>query len=266
MFGEDRKRKENILKTFNKIASTYGSDGPGFFSYCGMRLVELSKVMEGMRTLDVATGRGAVLMPMLDKVGGSGRVIGVDLSDGMLRETSSELKKMGFENVELHQMDAGKLSFPDDYFDVVLCGFAVFLFANELKELYRVLKPGGQIGATTFFRDCGYMRMFMETISAYQEFNPPALLDVDALGKMLDDAGLENVTVTKEEHRFLYKDKEEWWAAIWTMPTRMTLEKMSPKTREKFKAEIFAKLSCYEKENTLNIPINVLFAFGDKRK
>jgi ubiquinone/menaquinone biosynthesis C-methylase UbiE len=265
MFGEGRKRKENILKTFNKIASTYGSDGPGFFSHCGMRLVELSKITEGMTTLDVATGRGAVLIPMLDKVGGSGRVIGVDLSEGMIRETSAEIKKMGLENVELHQMDAGKLSFPDDHFDVVLCGFAVFLFPNELNELYRVLKPGGQIGATTFFRDCDYMRMFIETISAYQEFGPPALLDVDALEKILADAAFENVTVTKEEHRFLYKDKKEWWAAIWTMPTRMTLEKMNPKTREKFKEDIFAKLACYQQENALNIPINVLFAFGDKK-
>jgi ubiquinone/menaquinone biosynthesis C-methylase UbiE len=264
MFGEDRKRKENILKTFNKIAPTYGSDGPGFFSHCGMRLVELSKIAEGMTTLDVATGRGAVLMPMLDKVGNSGRVIGVDLSDGMIRETSAEIRKLGLKNVELHQMDVGKLSFPDNYFDVVLCGFAVFLFPNELKELYRVLKPGGQIGATTFFRDCGYMRMFMETIANYQEFNPPALLDVDALEKILADAGFENVTVTQEEHRFLYKDKEEWWAAIWTMPTRMTLENMSPKTQEKFKADIFAKLACYEQKSALNIPIKVLFAFGGK--
>lgn len=265
MFGEDKKRKENILKTFNKIASEYGSDGPGFFSHCGRRLVELSKIAEGMTTLDVATGRGAVLMPMLDKVGSSGRVTGVDLSDGMIRETSAAIKKLSLKNVELHQMEAGKLNFPDDHFDEVLCGFAIFLFPNELNELYRVLKPGGQVGATTFFRDCEYMRMFIETISAYQEFDPPALLDVDALGKLLVDAGFVNVTVTKEEHRFLYKDKEEWWAAIWTMPTRMVLEKMSPETREKFKADIFAKLACYEQEKALNIPVDVLFAFGDKK-
>jgi len=265
MFGEDKKRKENIVKTFNKIASTYGSDGPGFFSHCGRRLVELSQLAEGMTTLDVATGRGAVLMPMRDKVGSAGRVTGVDLSDGMIKETSAAIKKLGLKNVELQQMDAGKLHLPDNYFDVVLCGFAVFLFPNELSEVYRVLKPGGQFGATTFFRDCEYMRMFMETFADYQEFKPPALLDVDGLGKMLADAGFKNVTVNKEEHRFLYKDKEEWWAAIWTMPTRMALEKMSPETREKFKADIFAKLACYEQEKALNIPINVLFAFGGKK-
>jgi SAM-dependent methyltransferase len=54
-------------------------------------------------------------------------------------------------------MDAAQLDFPDASFDAVLCGFALWFFpqpARALQEWFRVLKPGGRIGLTTWAENC----------------------------------------------------------------------------------------------------------------
>ena len=57
---------------FDMVAHIYDSIGPGFFSYFGKRLVDLADVKKGSTILDVATGRGAVLFPVVEKTGTEG--------------------------------------------------------------------------------------------------------------------------------------------------------------------------------------------------
>ena len=81
------------------------------FSYFGRRLVEFVGVTPGIKVLDVTSGRGATLFPVVEKVGHSGRVIGIDLSVGMIQETRIEIRHAGIRNVELHQMDVAESYF-----------------------------------------------------------------------------------------------------------------------------------------------------------
>jgi ubiquinone/menaquinone biosynthesis C-methylase UbiE len=117
------------------------------------RIWEVAQIPSGSKVLDVATGRGAVLYPASESVGFQGSVTGIDLSEKMVQETNKELagKKM-FSNVEVRQMDAEHLGFPDESFDFVLCGFAIFFFPQldkAMAEFHRVLKPTGQICVST---------------------------------------------------------------------------------------------------------------------
>ncbi|MCI0476980.1 MAG: class I SAM-dependent methyltransferase, partial [Anaerolineales bacterium] len=166
--------KPMIEELFDGAAARYDREGPSIFQRWGARLVELMDLRGGARVLDIATGRGAVLLPAAQLVGKSGRVVGVDLSSEMLRETEDTARQIGLDNFELQKMDAEHLEFRDEIFDAVTCAFSLFFLPAldlALREMRRVLKTGGKFGATTFGAtpppfDPGW-RIFAEQMRAY---------------------------------------------------------------------------------------------------
>ena len=79
--------KQWVGKVFDCAASQYGEGSCSFFSYFGKQLVKHVPVAAKWQALDVATGKGAVLFPLAEKVGPSGKVVGIDISKQMLAET-----------------------------------------------------------------------------------------------------------------------------------------------------------------------------------
>src|SRR5512140_3367880 len=106
------RREEGIIGVFSRAAPTYDRIGPRFFAHFGRVLVERAQLTPGAAVLDVAAGRGAVLFPAAQQVGTGGRVIGIDLSAEMVRETAAEIRNSGWQHVEMRQMDAEQLDFP----------------------------------------------------------------------------------------------------------------------------------------------------------
>ena len=98
--------QDGIVGVFSRAASTYDRIGPRFFAHFGQRLVELAQITPGSYVLDVAAGRGAVLFPAGERVGASGRAIGIDLSSEMVEETANDIQNAGWENVEIRRMSA----------------------------------------------------------------------------------------------------------------------------------------------------------------
>src|SRR5687767_1366001 len=147
--------KKDILQgVFTRSASSY--EHIRYFPIFGEWLVETAQIPEGSKGLDVACGRGAVLFPATERVGPSGQVTGIDLAEGMARETQMEIQRRGLKQAEARQMDAEHLTFPDSSFDFVLCGFSLQFFPHleqALSEFRRVLKPGGRIAVTTWGGD-----------------------------------------------------------------------------------------------------------------
>ena len=117
----------------------------------------------GMTVVDLACGNGPLCEILAERVGPSGRVIGVDLSDAELKLAGERLG--GYSTVRLLKESAGKLSLPDASADLVVCHMAFMLFtplAQVVKEIGRILKPGGTFAAviptlrkpTDLFREC----------------------------------------------------------------------------------------------------------------
>ena len=113
------------------------------------RMVRLASIRPDDQVLDVGTGTGVVAFRAAKKLGDGGRVVGIDLSEGMLAAANTKSDRLGIaERIEFRQMDAEKLEFPDATFDVAVSLFALLHFPNPLtalKEIYRVLKPGGRL-------------------------------------------------------------------------------------------------------------------------
>lgn len=99
----------------------------------------------GGRILDVGVGTGI----SLKKYSCSNRVVGVDLSEPMLRRAKARVKKHNLAHVEtLVVMDAERLGFADNFFDVVVAQFVITAVPDPeaaLDEFARVVKPDGEI-------------------------------------------------------------------------------------------------------------------------
>src|SRR6202167_2685837 len=99
----------------------------------------------GGRILEVGVGTGL----SLPRYSANCRLCGVDISEQMLRKAQERVTEFGLTNVEgLWVMDAERLTFPDNSFDVVVAQYVVTTAPNPeatLDEFARVLKPGGEI-------------------------------------------------------------------------------------------------------------------------
>ncbi|MCA0172087.1 demethylmenaquinone methyltransferase [Bacillus sp. RAR_GA_16] len=110
-----------------------------------MRLMDVQK---GASALDVCCGTADWTIAMADAVGESGTAIGLDFSENMLEVGQVKVNEKKKDNVTLIHGNAMNLPFEDNSFDYVTIGFGlrnVPDYNQVIKEMYRVVKPGGQV-------------------------------------------------------------------------------------------------------------------------
>jgi phosphatidylethanolamine/phosphatidyl-N-methylethanolamine N-methyltransferase len=112
--------------------------------------------------LEVGVGTGI----SLPQYGSHLRIFGTDISEAMLRKAQRRVDELRLKNVEgLAVMDAEKLEFPDDSFDVVMAQYVVTAVPNPeqaLDEFARVLRPGGELIILTRVSADAGVRRFIE--------------------------------------------------------------------------------------------------------
>lgn len=105
-------------------------------------------VKPGEKVLDLCCGTGDWTLDLAQAVGKYGQVTGLDFSEKMLAVAKERVAQSGLKNITLLQGDAMALPFSDDKFDRVTIGYGLRNtpdYLTVLKEILRVLKPGGQV-------------------------------------------------------------------------------------------------------------------------
>jgi len=112
-------------------------------------LLKELKPQRGMKVLDIGSGSGETVLSIAEKVGSTGKAVGVDFSTEGIELAKETAKERSLENIaEFHQANAAELPFPDDTFDAVISECVVCLIQDKqkaLNEKVRVLKPGGRV-------------------------------------------------------------------------------------------------------------------------
>jgi demethylmenaquinone methyltransferase/2-methoxy-6-polyprenyl-1,4-benzoquinol methylase len=143
---------------YNRMSRWYNFLSGGFESKYRDAGVRKLAPKEGDLVLEIGFGTGHSIVALAELVGGSGKVHGIDLSEGMLDVTEARVKRAGVtERAVLTCGDARQLPFERDFFDGILISFTLELFDTPeiplvLLECLRTLKRGGRISVVGLSR------------------------------------------------------------------------------------------------------------------
>jgi demethylmenaquinone methyltransferase / 2-methoxy-6-polyprenyl-1,4-benzoquinol methylase len=211
-------KEEKVHHVFEKIYNNYDKMNSviSFQQHVRWRSDTMKRmnVQKGSKALDVCCGTADWTIALAEAVGPSGEVVGLDFSKNMLKIGAEKVKHL--KQVKLIHGNAMELPFPDHSFDYVTVGFGlrnVPDIMQVLKEMHRVVKPGGQVVCLETSQPTligykqlyyFYFRFIMPLFGklfakSYQEYswlqesarNFPGMKE---LANMFKQAGLENVT------------------------------------------------------------------------
>jgi len=162
--------------------------------------VALASLKPGETVLDLGSGAGIDCFLAARKVGPQGRVIGVDMTEEMLRLARENVKKSGLTNVEFLQGEIENLPLEDATVDAVISNCVINLATDKervFREVYRVLKPGGRMMVSDIVLDGELPEKIRDSVAAYTGCIGGAMKRADYLAAMAK-AGFTQVEIVAE--------------------------------------------------------------------
>jgi ubiquinone/menaquinone biosynthesis C-methylase UbiE len=258
--------------TYNAASDYFDDASLAFWDRYGRRTVERLALRSGSTVLDVGCGSGASAIPAALTVGPSGRVVGVDLAERLLTLARAKAVCLNLHNIEFLQRDMEGLEFPDGSFDAVVCVFAIFFvsdMAKQVRKLWRLVRPGGQLAITTWGP-----RMFEPGSSAWwsavkqvrpdllSAFNPwERIIDPQAVRQLLNENGIGGADIIAEEGHQPLRSPDDWWNIVLGSGYRWTVEQMDNDAAAQVRE---ASLKTLRELGATAIETNVIYAVATK--
>ena len=174
----EKTKKQQVAEMFDDLADRY--DLMNRMLSCGIdvtwrtKAIRLLRKVDPKQILDVATGTGDMAI-IACHVLKPEKVVGIDISEHMLELGRKKVEKERLANIiQLQTGDSETINFADNSFDAVTVAFGVRNFEhleNGLKEMFRVLKPGGMLVVLEFSRP--RTRIFRSLYNLYMSVVAP---------------------------------------------------------------------------------------------
>jgi ubiquinone/menaquinone biosynthesis C-methylase UbiE len=175
--------------------------------------------MLGNYVLDVGTGTGTIAFYCAACVGDNGRVIGVDISKGMLEQAKRKLTSSTHRNIEFLYADMENLKFPKHAFDKIYCANTFFCTLNPqetLRKWFNLLKPGGALAfhaipEASFFW-VSEARNILRKYGFEYALNTPTGT-IEKTSKLLTEAGFKDYDIKIEKNGYyvpLERARKSW--------------------------------------------------------
>jgi len=164
--------------------------------------VAISKIKEGDTVLDLGCGAGFDCFLASRKVGKTGKIIGIDMTEEMIEMANANAEKQGVKNVEFVLSEIEKLPIKDDSVDVIITNCVINLTPDKtetFKEAYRVLRKGGKMYVSDI--------VLLKELSKQQREDKNLLTGCVA-GALLRDNYLDKIKKAGFDIRILSENKE----------------------------------------------------------
>jgi SAM-dependent methyltransferase len=192
----------------------------------------------------------------------------VDLAESLLALARAKASARGLVNVEFRVGDILDLGLPGGDFDAVVCVFGIFFvpdIESAVRELWRLVRPGGQLAITTwgprFLEPVN--TPFWESVrevrpSLYKGFNPwDRVSEPETVRSLLASAGVEDPTVVAESGSQPLGAPEDWWPMVLGTGYRGTIEQLDAGARDRVRADC---LHFIQSGRVRSVEVNVVYA------
>jgi 2-polyprenyl-3-methyl-5-hydroxy-6-metoxy-1,4-benzoquinol methylase len=264
--------KVKAAAAYNAAADHFDDEALGLWAKYGGRTVERLALQPRATVLDVGCGTGASAIPAALHVGPEGKVIAADLADRLLEIARRKAAARGLENIEFRLGDMENLGYPDQHFDAVICVFAIFFVpdvAKQIRELWRMVRPNGQLAITTWGPrvwepgSTGWWSAVKELRpDLHASFNPwDRIADPAALRRLFTEAGVAEAEIVAEDGRQALRSPEDWWTMVLGSGYRWTVDQMEPEIAERLRN---ANLAWIRSHKVTSVETNVIYAGARK--
>lgn len=167
---------------------------------CGLP-THFAKIKKGDTVIDLGSGAGNDCFVARHETGAEGKVIGIDFTPIMIKKARINAEKLNFNNVEFREGDIDDMPVSDNIADVIVSNCVLNLVPSKekvIKEIYRVLKPGGHFSISDIVLVGNLPDALKEDAEMYAGCVAGAIQKTEYL-QHISDAGFSNVTIQKEK-------------------------------------------------------------------
>ena len=247
-----------------------------FLKPLGDEMINLLQLKTNDHILDVATGTGEPGLSMASLVK-DGKVIGTDLSTEMLIIARENASKRGITNFETVCCDVSEMPFEDNTFDAISCRLGFMFFPDlqlALRELIRILKPGGRISTTVWNvpEKNPWISISMNTMISKLELNPPppgapGLFRCASPGFMTNlfrTEGLKTIVEKEVQGNLVCDSLETYWSFITEVACPMAFKQADDAIKNLIKDEVLEKIQQVNPVRGIQLGSSAIVISGEK--
>ncbi|NDJ19464.1 class I SAM-dependent methyltransferase [Myxacorys almedinensis] len=262
-----------IEAVFNAASDYFDAPALSFWNRFGQRTIDQLSLRSGDCVLDVGCGSGASAIPSAIRVGSTGQVLAIDLAESLLQLGRQKAQQQGRHNIEFRAGNFETLGLPDASFDAIACVFGIFFVPDmvaAVRELWRMLRPGGKLAITSWgekvFEPAN--RVFWDAIRAerpdlVKQFTPwDRIREPDLLKALLEEGGATQVEVFAEAATHALETPEDWWTMCMGGGYQGTIDQLDVAAQERVRQ---TSLQFLQQQQIRALEVNVLYAISAKR-
>lgn len=249
---------------WDKAAAHYEDAWQAQLAPAQTRMLALADLRAGERVLDIACGTGIVSFAAASAVGGTGSMLGTDLSDAMIRIARERSERTGdaaaLAPVRFERMDAEELALPDASFDVALCALGLMYVPDPQRAAREMRRVAGRAAAAVWGARsrCGWADIFPIVDSRVRSEVCPlffALGTGDRLRALFEEAGFTGLVAERIDAPLHYASGEAACdAAFVGGPVALAYSRFDDTVRREVRAEYLASIDAHRDGDGYRVP------------
>jgi ubiquinone/menaquinone biosynthesis C-methylase UbiE len=239
--------------TYDQAVTEYESASSDFWRYLSDHTVDLLQLQPGERVLDVPCGTGHSALKAAERVGPTGRIVALDVSERMVQLVRAKAARLRTGNIDAGVADMTRLGTPDAAYDAVICVLGIFFVPDmpaALRRLAAQARPGGRIGVavfgesffeplrTTFVEAVHHVAPDVEVVEPWSR-----VATHDELRELSDAAGLHDVIVDERVDHLPLASPDDWWRIVLGSGLRSTIAQLDASASDEVHARCTAAIA-----------------------